>query len=84
MGKHPFYVHADYSTYLRETLEGEIDRLIDLLNAIDADPDLEPDHDREYDPDFEPALGWSETMGAGRPMAVSSFFDECFDDGVMG
>jgi hypothetical protein len=43
----------------RQDVERQIDLLIDLLDQLDADPDLEPDPDLEDEADHEPSLGWS-------------------------
>jgi hypothetical protein len=49
--------HESPSPALRRKLEAEIDRLIDLLDAWDGDPDLEADEDFEPDADSEPSVG---------------------------
>ena len=43
----------------RPIVEDEIERLIDLLDLLDADPDLETDGSDEEMPDAEPELGWT-------------------------
>lgn len=49
---------------LRQVLEHEIERLIELLDLLDVDcdlepePDDEPNGDDEPDEDGEPSLGW--------------------------
>jgi hypothetical protein len=43
---------------LRTQIEAELERMIDLLNAIDGDPDFEPEEDDDTT-DYEPSLGWS-------------------------
>lgn len=61
---------ADGLPLTRRDIEQHVDALIDLLDTLDADPDLEPDlgsgDDREGDDpdledgaDSEPALGWT-------------------------
>lgn len=44
---------------IRPILESEIDRLIAVLDLMDADPDLEADGSDEEMPDAEPELGWT-------------------------
>src|SRR4051812_38897129 len=46
---------------LRTRLETELERMIELLDQLDGDPDLEPDTDAEPDEDGEPTLGWQNT-----------------------
>ena len=36
---------------LREAILDRVERLLDLADALDGDPDLEPDHDGEAEPD---------------------------------
>jgi hypothetical protein len=43
----------------RQDVEAQINALIDLLDTLDADPDLEPDPDLEDEHDDEPSLGWT-------------------------
>lgn len=43
----------------RPIIEDEIERLIDLLDLLDPDPDLEADGSDEEMPDAEPELGWT-------------------------
>lgn len=59
---------------LRAQIEAELERMIDLLDAIDGDPDLEPTmgfvahgfvDEAEPDADFEPSLGWTSTYAHG-------------------
>lgn len=42
---------------LRARMEAAVERLLAMMDAMDADPDLEPDVDREN------SLGWSESEG---------------------
>ncbi|WP_152044912.1 hypothetical protein [Aureimonas psammosilenae] len=42
---------------IRHALADEIDRLLNLIDALDDDPDLEPSGDEE------PSLGWPNPMG---------------------
>jgi hypothetical protein len=45
----------------------EIERLLDLLDRLDGDPDLEDGHDAEPTEDPEPSIGWTEMLDqAGR------------------
>lgn len=37
----------------REAIEAEIERLIDLLDCVDGDPDFEPNLSGPYDGDLE-------------------------------
>jgi hypothetical protein len=46
-------------TVSRQVVVAQIELLIDLLNALDGDPDLEPDPDDETGGDDEPSLGFS-------------------------
>ena len=53
---------------LREAILDRVERLLDLADALDGDPDLEPDHDGEVEPDeasLHPA-----TLAADRVPAV--------------
>jgi hypothetical protein len=43
----------------RKLVETAIERLVELLDEIDPDPDLEPDVDAEPQGDEEPIMGWS-------------------------
>lgn len=49
----PFYevVVPQRTPTLRDRLEAEIDRLIDMLNALDGDTDYEPSAGFDYDRD---------------------------------
>ena len=59
---------------LRAQIEAELERMIDLLDAIDGDPDLEPSlgsvapghvDEAEPDTDLEPSLCWTSTYAHG-------------------
>jgi len=59
---------------LRAEIERELERMIDLLDAIDGDPDFEPSFgsvapghvdEAEPDADLEPSLGWTSTYAHG-------------------
>ena len=43
----------------RPLIEEEIERLIGVLDLLEADPDLEENGDLEGEPDDEPELGWT-------------------------
>lgn len=39
-------IEPEFALFNREAIEGEIERLIALLDTVDGDPDLEPEDDR--------------------------------------
>jgi hypothetical protein len=52
----------------REAIEAEIERLIDLLDVFDGDPDLEPDELLEGDGlEQGENVDWTMTGGASQP-----------------
>jgi hypothetical protein len=64
--------HSSGLRYWRQWAEQEVERLIELMDRMDGDPDFEPyltgaTSDLEDDTDDnEPSLGWSITGGTGR------------------
>jgi len=53
---------------LRETIQTEIEHLINVLDFLDSDADLEDNGDDEPDPDGEYSLGWTDREAAkGNP-----------------
>lgn len=79
----------------RQQIEDEIERLIDLLDAVDPDPDLEPSlgsnghshlgvagwEDLEGDDcDLEPSLGASEVSFAGAGISQITWGSGALDD----
>jgi hypothetical protein len=66
---------------IRATIEAELERMIDLLDAIDGDPDLEPEEDADTG-DLEPSLGWSVTGAHGRFDGSTFYLD--VEDGHDG
>lgn len=57
MAKHA-YTPALRAGNTRHELEAAIAAAIDLLDAMDGDPDNEPDHDGEAEPDEASATAW--------------------------
>ena len=53
--RHPNFEDA------RPLIEDEIERLIGVLDLLEADPDLEENGDLEEEPDEEPSLGAHES-----------------------
>lgn len=59
---------------VRRHIEGEIERLIAMLDLLDTDPDLEPDNDNE------PWLGWPEGIGVPKECSASGDDREVEDE----
>lgn len=60
---------------IRKVVEAEVSRLIDLLDALDADPDMEPDTDNEDSHDAEGVDDDSEPTSDAEPDDGCTYYE---------